>query len=306
MTKTTPVPKSKTSSKIKATRDQRIFNCIAYPILTLVTIACLVPFWMIVVTSFTDNSYIAVNGYQMFPTAWSMAAYQYLFKAPDAILRAYGVTIMITVVGTAIGLTCITMTGYALNRKDFPYRNHVSFYIYFTTLFSGGMVPSYILMVTVLDLQNNYWAVILAGLMTPFLIILMRNFMKSIPDALIEAATIDGANDFQIFTKIVIHLAGPGIATVCLFLALGYWNNWYTPMLYLTKPRMYPLQYYLYNILTSAQSAQQSGVSLEGQQFPGESIKMAMAVVATGPILLLYPYIQKYFVKGITIGAVKG
>ena len=178
MTKTTPVPKSKTSSKIKATRDQRIFNCIAYPILTLVTIACLVPFWMIVVTSFTDNSYIAVNGYQMFPTAWSMAAYQYLFKAPDAILRAYGVTIMITVVGTAIGLTCITMTGYVLNRKDFPYRNHVSFYIYFTTLFSGGMVPSYILMVTVLDLQNNYWAVILAGLMTPFLIILMRNFMK--------------------------------------------------------------------------------------------------------------------------------
>ena len=142
-------------------------------------------------------------------------------------------------------------------------------------------MPSYILMVTVLDLQNNYWAVILAGLMTPFLIILMRNFMKSIPDALIEAATIDGANDFQIFTKIVIHLAGPGIATVCLFLALGYWNNWYTPMLYLTKPRMYPLQYYLYNILTSAQSAQQSGVSLEGQQFPGESIKMAMAVVAT-------------------------
>ena len=168
------------------------------------------------------------------------------------------------------------------------------------------MVPSYILMVTVLDLQNNYWSVILAGMMTPFLIILMRNFMKSIPDALIEAATIDGANDFQIFTKIVIHLAGPGIATVCLFLALGYWNNWYTPMLYLTKPRMYPLQYYLYNILTSAQSAQQSGVSLEGQQFPGESIKMAMAVVATGPILLLYPYIQKYFVKGITVGAVKG
>ena len=297
---------AKKSQKIKITRDQRIFNWIAYPILTVITVACLVPFWLIVATSFTDNSYIAVHGYQMFPGQWSVAAYQYLFKAPEAILRAYGVTIMITVVGTALGLTCITMAGYVLNRKDFPYRNHVSFYIYFTTLFSGGMVPSYILMVTVLDLQNNYWSVILAGMMTPFLIILMRNFMKSIPDELIEAATIDGANDFQIFVKIIIHLAGPGIATVCLFLALGYWNNWYTPMLYLTKPRMYPLQYYLYNILTSAQSAQQSGVSLEGQQFPGESIKMAMAVVATGPILLLYPYIQKYFVKGITVGAVKG
>lgn len=294
------------SNKIKTTRDQKIFNWIAYPLLTLVTVACLIPFWLIVVTSFTDNSYIAVNGYQLFPTQWSLAAYQYLFKAPTAILRAYAVTIGITVTGTVIGLTCMTMAGYVLNRKDFPYRNHVSFFIYFTTLFSGGMVPSYILMVTVLDLQNSYWSVILAGLMTPFLIILMRNFMKSIPDALIEAATIDGANDFQIFVKIVIHLAGPGIATVLLFLALGYWNNWYTPMLYLTKAKMYPLQYYLYNILTSAQSAQAAGVVVEGVQFPGESIKMAMAVVAAGPILLLYPYVQKYFVKGITVGAVKG
>ena len=296
----------KVNNKIKVTRDQKIFNWIAYPILTLVTLACLIPFWLIVITSFTDNSYIAVNGYQLFPTQLSMAAYSYLFKAPEAIFRAYCITIGITVTGTVIGLTCMTMAGYVLNRKDFPYRNHVSFFIYFTTLFSGGMVPSYILMVTVLDLQNSYWSVILAGLMTPFLIILMRNFMKSIPDALIEAATIDGANDFQIFVKIVIHLAGPGIATVCLFLALGYWNNWYTPMLYLTKAKMYPLQYYLYNILTSAQSAQASGVVIEGVQFPGESIKMAMAVVATGPILLLYPYVQKYFVKGITVGAVKG
>lgn len=297
---------AKTHNKIKLTRDQKIFNWIAYPILTLVTLACLIPFWLIVITSFTDNAYIAVNGYQLFPTQLSLAAYTYLFKAPEAIFRAYCITIGITITGTVIGLTCMTMAGYVLNRKDFPYRNHVSFFIYFTTLFSGGMVPSYILMVTVLDLQNSYWAVILAGLMTPFLIILMRNFMKSIPDALIEAATIDGANDFQIFVKIVIHLAGPGIATVCLFLALGYWNNWYTPMLYLTKAKMYPLQYYLYNILTSAQSAQASGVVIEGVQFPGESIKMAMAVVATGPILLLYPYVQKYFVKGITVGAVKG
>lgn len=297
---------NKTGNKIKTTRDQKIFNYIAYPLLTLVTVGCLIPFWLIFITSFTDNSYIAVHGYELWPKELSLDAYRYLFKAPKAILRAYGVTIGITLTGTVLGLSFMTMAGYVLNRKDFPYRNHVSFYIYFTTLFSGGMVPSYILMVSVLDLQNNYWSVILAGMMSPFLIILMRNFMKSIPDALIEAATIDGANDFQIFIKIVIHLAGPGIATVCLFLALGYWNNWYTPMLYLTKSKMYPLQYYLYNILTSAQSAQQSGQAVEGVQFPGESIKMAMAIVATGPILLLYPYIQKYFVKGITIGAVKG
>ena len=172
---------AKKSQKIKITRDQRIFNWIAYPILTVITVACLVPFWLIVATSFTDNSYIAVHGYQMFPGQWSVAAYQYLFKAPEAILRAYGVTIMITVVGTALGLTCITMAGLRPKPQGFPLPQSRFLLRLLHHLFSGGMVPSYILMVTVLDLQNNYWSVILAGMMTPFLIILMRNFMKSIP-----------------------------------------------------------------------------------------------------------------------------
>jgi putative aldouronate transport system permease protein len=169
------------------------------------------------------------------------------------------------------------------------------------------MVPSYILMVTILKLQNNFFSVILSGLMSPFLIIIMRNFMKSIPFELIEAAKVDGANDFMIFIRIVLPLTGPGLATVGLFLALGYWNNWYSPMLYLTRAPLYPLQYYLYNILTAAQSAQQTGVLISGMDFfPGESIKMAMAVVAIGPMMFLYPFLQKYFVRGITIGAVKG
>jgi putative aldouronate transport system permease protein len=293
--------------KIKKSRDEIIFNAIAYPLLTLLAIACLIPFWLIVSAAFTDNDAILIEGYKLLPSQWSMTAFRYIFAAPAAIGKAYAVTIGITVVGTSVGLLLITMAGYVLNRKDFAYRNYLSFYIYFTTLFSGGMIPSYILMVQGLKLQNNYLSVILSGLMSPFLIILMRNFMKSIPDALVEAAKIDGAGDFRIFFSIIIHLAGPGIATVGLFLALGYWNNWYTPMLYLTKPAMYPLQYYLYNILTAQQSAQASGVAIEGvDRFPGESIKMAMAVVATGPILLLYPYVQKYFVRGITIGAVKG
>lgn len=292
---------------MKHNRDRLLFNAFTYPAITLLTIACLVPFWLIVASSLTDNSAIMIDGYRMWPKAWSLTAYRYLFAVPKAIGRAYGVTILITAVGTTVGLTLVTMAGYVLNRRDFRYRNVLSFYIYFTMLFSGGMIPSYMLMVSVLKLQNNYLAVILSGLMSPFLIILMRNFMKSIPDALIEAAKIDGAGDFRMFTDIVVHLAGPGIATVGLFLALGYWNNWYTPMLYLTKPKLFPLQYYLYTILTAAQSAQQSGVVVAGvDQFPGESIKMAMAVVATGPILLLYPYVQKYFVMGITIGAVKG
>lgn len=295
------------SIKIRRTKDEKIFVAVAYPLLLLIALLCLIPFWLIVSASFTDNSEIMIKGYGFWPEKFSLTAYQYIFAAPEAIGKSYLVTIFITVAGTFAGLLLITMAGYVLNRKDFKYRNALSFYIYFTTLFSGGLIPSYILMVSVLKLQNNYLSVILSGLMSPFLIILMRNFMKSIPDEIVEAAKIDGAGDFKIFTSVILHLAGPGVATVGLFLALGYWNNWYTPMLYLNKPAMYPLQYYLYNILTAQQTAQQSGVIVEGMdQFPGEAIKMAMAVVATGPILLVYPYVQKYFVKGITVGAVKG
>ena len=293
--------------KIKRSRDIIIFNMITYPSVTLLAIGCLLPFWLIVAAALTDNNAIMINGYKLIPAEFSLMAFRYIFKAPKAILASYVVTIFITVVGTTVGLVMTTMAGYVLNRKDFKYRNVLSFYIYFTMLFSGGMIPAYILIVRVLGLQNNLLAVILPIMLSPFLIFLMRNFMKSIPDEIVESAKIDGAGDFKIFSRIILPLSGAGMATVGLFLAINYWNNWYIPMLYLTRPALYPLQYYLYNILTSQQSAQASGVYIEGMTtFPGESIKMAMTVVATGPILLLYPYIQKYFVKGITIGAVKG
>jgi putative aldouronate transport system permease protein len=293
--------------KLRLSQDERRFNIVAYPAIALITLAMLIPFWLIVVAAFTDNDEIMREGYKIIPSHFSFNAFRYIFAAPDAISRAYGVSIMVTAIGTSVGLMLITMTGYVLNRKDFRYRNKFSFFIYFTTLFSGGMVPSYILMVTVLKLQNNYLAVILSGLVSPFLIILMRNFMKSIPDEMVEAAKVDGAGDFGIFIRVIMPLCGPGMATVGLFLALGYWNNWYTAMLYLTRAKMYPLQYYLYTILTSAQSAQQTGQAIAGMdRFPGEAIKMAMAVVAIGPMMFLYPFLQKYFVRGITIGAVKG
>jgi putative aldouronate transport system permease protein len=293
--------------KLKLSRDDRTFTIIAYSAIGLISLVMLIPFWLIVAAAFTDNDEIMREGYKLFPSNFSLNAFRYIFAAPDSIARAYGVSILITSTGTLVGLLITTMTGYVLNRRDFPWRNKFSFFIYFTTLFSGGMVPSYILMVTVLKLQNNYLAVILSGLISPFLVFLMRNFMKSIPNEMVEAAKVDGEGDFGIFIRVIMPLCGPGMATVSLFLALGYWNNWYTAMLYLTRPKMYPLQYYLYNILTSAQSAQQTGQALANMaRFPGESIKMAMAVVAIGPMMLLYPFLQKYFVKGITIGAVKG
>jgi putative aldouronate transport system permease protein len=297
----------KSKKRVRRSADERIFNIFAYPFIAFITALFLIPFWLIIAASVTDNSMIMQRGFALIPSRFSANAFRYIFAAPRAIGRAYGVSAYITALGTGIGLFVITMTGYVLNRRDFKYRNRFSFFIYFTTLFSGGMVPSYILMVTVLKLQNNYLSVILSGLMSPFLIIIMRNFMKSIPFELVEAAKVDGANDFAIFIRIILPLSSPGLATTGLFLALGYWNNWYSPMLYLTRSSMHPLQYYLYNILTAAQSAQQTGVIIAGMDsFPGESIKMAMAVVAIGPMMFLYPFLQKYFVRGITIGAVKG
>ena len=267
---------SKPSNKIKRTRDQVVFNAITYPLLALLALVCLLPFWLIVSASFTDNSTILVEGYSLIPKVWSLDAYAYLFATPKTILSAYKVSFIITVVGTLISVTLVTMAGYVLNRKDVKYRNQISFFIYFTTLFSGGLIPTYLLYTNILQLRNSLWALILAGLMTPFNIILMRNFMKSIPDALIEAATIDGAGDFKIFYSIVVPLD------------------------------LYPLQYYLYNIITAAQTAQATSAEGLTMTFPGESIKMAMAVVATGPILLVYPFVQRYFVRGLTVGAVKG
>ena len=287
-------------------KDQKVFNMIAYPLMGLLALVCFLPFWLIISASFTDNSSIIKDGYHLFPEKWSLDAYRYIFAAPATLLNAYKVSIIVTVVGTLLSIALVTMAGYVLNRKDLKYRNQLSFFIYFTTLFSGGLMPTYILYVNVLDLRNNLWALIFSGLLSPFNIILMRNFMKGIPDALVEAARIDGAGDFGIFVKVILPLCKPGIATIILFVALGYWNNWYSAMLYMSKSKLYPLQYYLYNIITAAQTAKASPSAGVNLVFPGESIKMAMAVVATGPILLVYPFVQKYFVQGITVGAVKG
>ena len=297
--------KSSSDRSVKG-KDQKIFNLIAYPLMGLLALVCFLPFWLIISASFTDNNSIIKEGYHFFPKAWSLDAYRYILAAPETLLSAYKVSIIVTVLGTLISIILVTMSGYVLNRKDLRYRNQLSFFIYFTTLFSGGLMPTYILFVNVLNLRNSLWALIFAGLLSPFNIILMRNFMKGIPDALIEAARIDGAGDFGIFVKVVLPLCKPGIATIVLFVALGYWNNWYSAMLYLSKAKLYPLQYYLYNIITAAQTAKASTSAGVSVTFPGESIKMAMAVVATGPILLVYPFVQKYFVQGITVGAVKG
>lgn len=296
--------------KIKDDHYMIWFRLIAYVIIIVTSVACLFPFLLIISASFTQNEAIIRDGYNLIPTVFSLEGYTTIFKFPKQVLQAYGVTITTTVIGTTLGLFLMTMAGYVLQRKDFKYRNFFSFFIYFTTLFGGGLVPWYILITKYLQLTDTLTVLIYPGLMTPFLIILMKNFIRSaVPDEIIESAKIDGANDFTIYYKIVLQLSMPGIATVGLFLALNYWNDWFSSSLFINDTSKYQLQYYLYNVINAmsflAQMGAGTGVSL-GSDMPTESMKMAMSLIVTGPILFLYPFVQRYFVKGLTIGAVKG
>ena|GEM_PF-7634 len=265
---------------------------------------------LIVSASLTSNQAILTDGYNLIPKDFSLEGYKVIFEIPDDVLRAYDVTIFVTVVGTALGLLFMTMAGYVLQRKDFKYRNFFAFFIYFTTLFGGGLVPYYMLITNYLKFGNTMYALIWPSLMTPFLIILMRSFINSaVPDEVIESSKIDGANDFIIYARIVLPLAVPGLATIGLFLALHYWNDWFSSALYISDASKYQLQFYLYNIINTSNFLNSigagAGVTLS-EGVPSETMKMSMAIVVTGPILLLYPFIQRYFVKGLTVGAVKG
>lgn len=289
-------------------KEGLILQIICYVFVSLFALICLFPFVLMITSSFMDEKEIVTEGFKLIPYKISTNAYEFLFKNPEKLLNSYGVTIFITVVGSVLGLICMSMAGYVLNRKDFKYRNFFSFFIYFTTLFSGGLVPTYILMVKHLHLKDSVFAMILPGLMSAWSIFLMRNFMKSIPDSLYESGTIDGAGDFRIYWQIFMPLAIPSLATVGLFTALGYWNEWYNAMLYIQSANKYPLQYFLQNIVNQANVATiiAQGAVVDTSNLPTESIKMATAVMAVGPIVFLYPFVQRYFISGMTVGAVKG
>ncbi|MGM7723360.1 carbohydrate ABC transporter permease [uncultured Metabacillus sp.] len=282
---------------------------IGYGFIGLFALCCLFPFILIVSSSFSSEKAIMESGFALWPKEFSTFAYEIVFRNPRLIIGSYAVTMVITLVGTAVGLFIIAMTGYALQRSDFLYRNKISFYIYFTTLFSGGLVPFYLLVTQYLHLKDNYLAVLLPGLLSPFLIIMMKAFTKSIPHEITESAKMDGAGDFTIFLRLILPMSTPALATIGLFIALGYWNEWYNAMLFLSPNMEYrPLQLFLYNVITSADFIRNSAAAsnVAPQEIPLETMKMATAIVATGPVILFYPFVQRYFIQGITIGAVKG
>ncbi len=302
--------KLKPHNKKPVGRDRVIFNILSYVLLTILSVVCLLPFLLVLSGSFSSQEAIRLHGYQLIPSSFSLDAYKMLFRIPQELLRAYGVTITVTATGTILGLLLTSMAAYVLASKEFRYRYQVSFFFYFTSIFGGGLVPWYIFNTKYLHFHNSIIALILPILVNVTYLLILKSYMMSIPDELYQSAKLDGAGDFTVFWRIAIPLSKAGLATVGLFIALNYWNDWYNAMLFLDEGAkdLYPLQYFLNNILTKAQAmnaaAARSGIP--ASDVPSEPIKLAMTVVATGPIVLLYPFLQKYFVKGVTIGAVKG
>ncbi len=290
-------------------KEAHVFNLVGGTIVAVLAFISILPFILIVSGSFSSETEIITKGYSILPRGFSLDAYKTIFAAPEKILYGYRNTIIYTTVGTGLGLFLTSMTGYVLSRKYFEWRNFFSFFIYFTTLFSGGLVPSYVWMNN-LGAKNSMWVLVLPAMLSMFNIMIMRNFIASIPEAIAESAKIDGANEFIIYLKLIVPLIKPAMATVGLFLALNYWNAWHSCMLYITDEKLYTLQYNLYQMLNRAEEIKamlERGAALDPNMVsPAETVKLAMTCIVTGPIILLYPYVQKYFIKGITVGAVKG
>jgi putative aldouronate transport system permease protein len=292
----------------KLSIDRKIFNLIGYIVLIMFGLMCILPFYVVIINSFTTENNIIFNGYSLFPKEFGIEGYKLSLRNPEKMLRAYGVTTLVTVIGTVVGMFVMSMTAYVLQRKDFKYRNVVSFYLFFTTLFSGGLVPIYLLMTQYLHLKDTIIALILPTLLNVWYILILKAFMRSIPYEISESGKIDGAGDFRIFIQLILPLAKPALVSIGLFVALGYWNDWFATLLYISSPDLYSLQYYLHELINNATAvaeiAQKSGHSVETP--PVGVMKMSLTVIVVGPIIFFYPFLQIYFVKGMTIGAVKG
>lgn len=277
----------------------------------LLSLAVVLPFLLVVAVSLTDEASLTRNGYQFLPESFSLEAYRYLLDAPDILLRAYGVTITVTLIGALAGLLLTAMTAYVISRPDYRYNRATTFYVFFTMLFSGGLVPSYILITQYLHLKDSLLALILPVLLSPFNIMVMKGFMSKIPLEIVESAKIDGARELRIFFRIILPLSTPALATLGLLISFTYWNEWFNAMLYIDDPNKVPLQLLLVRTLGSiefitsnSEFAQQLGVDLSS--FPNNSARMAIAVLAGGPMLIIFPFFQRFFVKGLTVGSLKG
>lgn len=274
-------------------------------VLIVIGLACLIPMLLVVSVSFSEEKALAVEGYQLLPVGFTTFAYEYILTNPQQILRAYGVTIFVTTVGTVLGLIVCSLMAYPLARKDFKLRGVLSFYVFFTLLFSGGMVPFYILVTQYLGWKDNVLALIVPYLATAWYVLILRTSFAQLPTELLEAARIDGAGEWRIFFQIVLPLSKPVLATIGLFYILRYWNDWFMALLFINDSQLYPLQYLL-QVLMRNINFLSSNPQTMGEPIPTSSARMAMAVLAFGPALFAFLLLQQYFIRGITIGSLKG
>lgn len=297
----------------KRINSEKTFHIVAYIIVGVLAIVAFLPFLLIVVASFTEENTLVEYSYSFFPKAWSLDAYIYLGTQLMTIVKAYGISIFVTGFGTVLSVLLTSMLAYPLSRKDFVLANKLTFLIFFTMLFNGGVVPSYIMWTQGFHLSNTVWALIFPNyLVSAFNVFLARNYYTmNIPSALIESAQIDGATEIRVFVKIILPLSKPVLATIGLFTGVLYWNDWTNSIYYINQPQLYSIQYYLMQLMQNIQFLQSGSAgsnigAVATMQMPTTSIRMALAVIGVVPILIIFPFIQKHLVKGVVMGAVKG
>ncbi len=277
--------------------------------LSILCILVLFPFWLLVSASFTDSNALTQNGYQIWPNPFTLQAYKVVFADATPIIKAYGVTAFFSIVTMVGAIIFMSLIAYPLSRQSLKGRNIINFYIYFTMLFNGGLVPTYLIVARLLHLNDTIWVYILPMLTTPWHIFMMRTFFQGIPGEIIESASMDGASEFRILFTMIVPLSKPVLATVALMTFLGQWNNWNTALIYISNSDLFSLQYFLQkmmeNIRLITENPALSGM-FDLKDIPTETVRMAMAIVVAGPALVVFPFFQKYFVKGLTVGSVKG
>ncbi len=280
-------------------------------VMIILSLSCLLPFLLLVVSSFSSEASLTANGYSFFPQEWSLETYSYIFGSAASIFKGYALTMLVTVAGTSLSVLITILFAYPLSRPELPFKNFFSFFVFFTMLFSGGIVPTYLMYVNTFDIKNTLWAYIVPmHLLGAFYVIMMRSFFTSnIPNSLIEAARLDGAGEFYILGKVIVPLSKPMLATLTLMIGLTYWNDWVNGLYYVTDANQYTIQMILNTMLLNIRFLANSASVMGGEvapNLPAVGIRMGIAVVAVIPVLCIYPFLQKYFVKGIVVGGVKG
>ncbi len=286
-----------------------IFNTIAFVLLTAAALVCAIPFLIVLSASFSDEGELIRTGYSVLAKSPTLAAYKFLLADVEELLSAYYVTIAVTLIGSIGGVLVTAMVAYPLSIPTYRWRRQISFFLYFTLLFSGGAIPTYIIITQYLHLKNNIWVMILPLLLNVSNVFLLRTYFSQVHLSLIEAARIDGARELTIFFRVIVPICKTGIVTVLLLITLRYWNDWYQNLIYISNERIVNLQYYLYKIMSNAEELKKSSGAAfitDSSRMPSETVRMAICVVAAGPMIFVFLFFQKYFVKGIAVGSVKG